>query len=182
MGDILTSVAAILASVGGAGAIILGFSNWLGKIWADRFMQSERQRHAEALELLRSEASKEIERLRHSHQSDMDVLLRRRKVYERIATDLRIFLPSAGGRASDQEKRRFLRAYDMSFLWASDEVALVVRDFLDANIAHAEKRNPRYPVEAQEFYARCLAAMRRDAGFPNTAVDETDYRVVGFPD
>lgn len=32
----------------------------------------------------------------------------------------------------------------------------------------------------QLLYARCLTAMRRDAGFPKTAVEDKAYRVVGF--
>lgn len=47
--------AAILASLGGAGAIVIGFSSYLGKLWADRLMRSEKAAHETALMKLRNE-------------------------------------------------------------------------------------------------------------------------------
>jgi hypothetical protein len=40
--------------VGGAGAIIFGLANWLGKVWADRLMQRETAAHSRELEKLRN--------------------------------------------------------------------------------------------------------------------------------
>jgi hypothetical protein len=42
---------AILLSIGGASIIILGMANWLGKIWANRMMVSERAKHESDLGL-----------------------------------------------------------------------------------------------------------------------------------
>jgi hypothetical protein len=36
----------VIASLGGGGAIVLGFSGWLGKVWAERLMEKERHEHA----------------------------------------------------------------------------------------------------------------------------------------
>ena len=59
---------AIISSIGGAGLIILGLSNWLGKIWAARLMEAEKQKYAKDLETFKSEislnAQKEIEKLK----------------------------------------------------------------------------------------------------------------------
>lgn len=52
--DLLELSAAILASVGGAGAIIFGLSTWLGKVWAERVLTKEKQRYAEDLETFKS--------------------------------------------------------------------------------------------------------------------------------
>jgi hypothetical protein len=38
--EVTTIVAGIMASLGGAGAIILGLSSYLGKIWADKYMRT----------------------------------------------------------------------------------------------------------------------------------------------
>lgn len=45
--DILQVCSAILVSLGGAGAIVFGFSSYLGKRWADRALQDQQQRYAQ---------------------------------------------------------------------------------------------------------------------------------------
>lgn len=47
--------AAIILSIGGSGLIVIGLSSWLGKLWADRLMARETQRHSKQLENLRSQ-------------------------------------------------------------------------------------------------------------------------------
>lgn len=55
----------IIASIGTAGLILLGLSNWLGKVWANRLMESERHKHEEALSELRA-------KLEHSNQQSIE--------------------------------------------------------------------------------------------------------------
>ncbi len=66
--EVLQVGATILVSVGGAGAIVLGLSNWLGKVWADRMMTRERAKfERELAELsvgLQKAYAEEIEHLR----------------------------------------------------------------------------------------------------------------------
>jgi hypothetical protein len=50
--DALGIGTAIIASLGGGGVVVFGLSDWLGKIWANRLMESERQAHAVELEKL----------------------------------------------------------------------------------------------------------------------------------
>ncbi len=52
--DAWNVASAVLVSLGGGGLIVAAFSNWLGKVWADRLMQRDLARHAEELEKLRS--------------------------------------------------------------------------------------------------------------------------------
>lgn len=52
--QVLRIAATILVSLGGSGAIILGLSGWLGKVWANRLMQADRIRYERELEVLRS--------------------------------------------------------------------------------------------------------------------------------
>lgn len=47
----------VLASLGGGGVIIFAFSNWLGKIWASRIMESEKARYSHELEKSKAELS-----------------------------------------------------------------------------------------------------------------------------
>lgn len=52
---------AILVSLGGAAAIILGFSSWLGKVWAERILNKEKTKYAQQLEEFKSNLTKETE-------------------------------------------------------------------------------------------------------------------------
>ena len=52
----------VLASLGGGGAIVLGMSNWLGKIWADRLMQKEKAHYESQLEDFKARLNRESER------------------------------------------------------------------------------------------------------------------------
>jgi hypothetical protein len=52
--DVWHVALAVLASLGGGGAIVFGLSSWLGKVWATRLLESERAKYAEELERLRS--------------------------------------------------------------------------------------------------------------------------------
>jgi len=58
--EILSIAAALLASLGGGGAIVLGMSAWLGKVWAERLMQKEKARHDQELEEFRAKAVQKL--------------------------------------------------------------------------------------------------------------------------
>ena len=51
----------ILASIGGGTAIVFGFSSWLGKVWANRLMEKEKNEHSRELESLKNKFLKETE-------------------------------------------------------------------------------------------------------------------------
>ncbi|MEV3841416.1 hypothetical protein ACSZM1_01560 [Aeromonas veronii] len=59
MSEYLSIGATIIASLGGSGAIILGLSNYLGKVWAERLMVTEKANHEQKLERLRVQLQKE---------------------------------------------------------------------------------------------------------------------------
>lgn len=59
MDEYLSIGATIIASLGGSGAIILGLSNYLGKIWASSLMAKEKADHEQKLEQLRIKLQKE---------------------------------------------------------------------------------------------------------------------------
>lgn len=45
---------AVLAALGGGGAIVFALSSWLGKVWAARILERDRRLYAEELEKLRA--------------------------------------------------------------------------------------------------------------------------------
>lgn len=163
--DVFQIATAVIASIGGGAIVVAAASTWLGRVWAARILERDRQKYRETLE-----------DLRYRHTTDFDVLMRRREVYGRMAAAMRVFLGDAG----HDEKGEFLKSYDLSFLWASDEVVQQLGEFLDLNVAHLKSANPDDRVRLATLYADCLTAMRRDAGFPMTAVERADYRIVTF--
>jgi hypothetical protein len=52
IGEILTIV---LASAGGAAVVVGGMGAWLGRVWADRIVESQRANYARDLEIVKSE-------------------------------------------------------------------------------------------------------------------------------
>ena len=160
---------AIILSVGGAGLLVTGLSSWLGKVWATRIADAERARFAKDLEGYKSE-------LQHLLEDRRDALTRKRDVYARLVTSMRVFL--GGPRVvSDDEKQAFLAAFDHASLWASEGVVSSLGRFLDATVRHAANPKNVSNDEFKDFYRACVEEMRRDCGFPNT---EFKYPVIQF--
>jgi len=61
LSDILAISGTILASIGGGTAIVFGFSSWLGKVWANRLMEKEKNEHSRELESLKNTFLRETE-------------------------------------------------------------------------------------------------------------------------
>ena len=58
---IFETLAAVLLSVGSAGAIIFGLSSWLGKIWANRILEKDKTKYKTEIEELKNKLSRELE-------------------------------------------------------------------------------------------------------------------------
>jgi hypothetical protein len=68
--DAFRVAAAIIASLGGGGALVLGLSNYLGKIWADRALEKEKHKYAEILQTTKSD----LDRATNRYQVELDSL------------------------------------------------------------------------------------------------------------
>jgi hypothetical protein len=68
--EVLQVGAAIIVSLGGGGAIVLGLSSYLGKLWADRALEKEKHKYAEILQTAKSELDKAANR----YQVELDSL------------------------------------------------------------------------------------------------------------
>jgi hypothetical protein len=75
----------IIGSVGSAGAIVLGLSNWLGKLWADKIMANERHKFESELAELRSKLE------RANQQALADIRHQQEQSIEGLKSDLDIF-------------------------------------------------------------------------------------------
>ena len=52
---------AVIVSLGGAGAIVLGCSSYFGKMWANKLMESDKAKYAQELESLKNKFTNETE-------------------------------------------------------------------------------------------------------------------------
>jgi hypothetical protein len=152
----------VLASIWGYAAafavVVVGLSGWLGRVAAERIATRERAR---------------IESESRAHQ---DVLARRRDVYAALSKAMRVFIARSGP-TTLEEKKAFLEAYDVGFLWASEEVAATLSSFVDLMQRSTAAPGAVSNEHFRDAYTACLTAMRRDAGFGDTTAR---YRIVNF--
>lgn len=131
----------------------MGLSAWVGGVIAARIARKE---------------TAHIQREAREHE---DALIRRRDVYSRLATGMRVFgetstLPTVA------DKQEFMKAYDQSCVWASETVVEKVGVFLDVMIQPGVTMD-----EKKAAYRECILQMRRDAGFPDSSFQ---FRFVKF--
>lgn len=63
MKEIFGIAAAIIASIGGAGAIIIAVSSWLGKVWANRILENQKKEHQREIESFKSQLQENINKV-----------------------------------------------------------------------------------------------------------------------
>ena len=210
--EIFSVATALLASVGGASILLIAMSSWLGRVWASRILEREKADLSRSIETTKAELTRSIESDKAAltafldeHRSELqqlaterfDALNRRRDVYARLATKMRILLRADMADAQrESDKWAFLAAYDEGFIWASERVTAAVRDLIDvveaktiaddnlrlmpqnaAALGSVSTASQDYDKKARVLYQRCLLEMRQDCGFPNS---EADYRVISF--
>lgn len=64
--DLYGALMAVIGSLGGGALVVLGFSNWLGKVWASRLMIEETAKYQRELEELKNINTRELESLKDS--------------------------------------------------------------------------------------------------------------------
>lgn len=170
--EVFNIVLAIIGSVGGAGALILYFSNWLGKVWATRIAEDERQIHRKEIEEFKSN----LQRLGYSKK---DVLTRKREVYKKMAVGMRIFI-EGNSSSSEEDKNNFLNTYDLCYLWGGDEVLNIIGEFLELNIDQNKNPSVDNQEEMKNLYSKCLIEMRKDSGHNNTELTFDSYKFIKF--
>lgn len=85
--NILKIAGAIIGSVGSASMIIIGLSSWLGKVWATRIYEKERNKHEQELKEFQTkldtklaEFNSELDRLGHQNKLRFTMLHEQRMI------------------------------------------------------------------------------------------------------
>jgi hypothetical protein len=150
--DIASIVGSVLLALGGGAVIVAALVKWLGHLVAERILERERV-------ILSRET---------------DLLMRRRDIYGKLSTSMRVFLePDKSGDRS----KAFCAAYDEASVWAPDSVMNTVGDLLDLVRQNTANRGSVTNERLQAAFEACVSAMRADSGFPNSSFR---YRFVKF--
>ncbi|MEM0516715.1 hypothetical protein WCN91_15075 [Pseudoalteromonas sp. YIC-827] len=108
--DIIFKVfAGFLASVGSAGAIIFGLSSWLGKVWAQRILEQEKNKMAAELETTKRELDFAKEKLLSNHSDKIAIY---RMVIDTVAEILAAFDSHSSRQLSPEDARNALNTFN----------------------------------------------------------------------
>jgi inorganic triphosphatase YgiF len=62
----------VIVALGGGGGIVLGLSNWLGKVWAERLMQKEKATYERELEDFKRQSLRSLEQEKALYQKELE--------------------------------------------------------------------------------------------------------------
>lgn len=125
-----------------------------------------------------AEITNRVERVRATISQESELLEKRREVYERIADSLRIFI--AGHSATEKQKEEFHAAYSACWLWAPDDLLVVLNNFITLQREIVADRSSHNQDELKIAFGDIMLRMRKDAGFATTVVSQSNYSFVKF--
>lgn len=180
--------AAVLISLGGAGAVVFGFSSHLGKVWAERLMTRERATYDRELAELRNRLENQTKEqlaalemglsifkdkhLRGFH----DKLATYRKVIDLIAEVLGDFdrcqetkrpLPAERFDAINRER---IKAYGYIGLLAPQSVMDAIDGLFDHLLLIAHGKSPYEWAKVRELALDLLNEARKDVGIDDSQI------------
>jgi len=159
----------LLAAFGGTTVVLTGLAIFVGHILSNRIAQREKAELDGKIETLKND-------VKALSEDKFDALTRRRDVYSRLATSMRVFVEAVVP-AGPKEKQEFLAAYDQGCVWGSEPVVESVGLFLDALTRLSQKHTDESMKQVKEAYALCILEMRRDVGFPDS---KFQFRFITF--
>lgn len=73
MKEIFGIASAIIASVGGAGVIIIGLSSWFGKVWANRILENQKKEYQREIESYKCQLQENINKVNAINEKALHV-------------------------------------------------------------------------------------------------------------
>ena len=185
----------IMVSLGGSGAIILGLSNYLGKLWATSMLEKERHKNAATLEELRSSLRSEseeylanitnkIEIYKQTHlREHSDKLAIYRATIDLIATMLAkvemVYLKNKSS-LTPEESELFeierLRIYGYLAMLAPQNIMDANDRLTDLLLALIYDNKPTSWIEIRTCTLQLTNAMRKDIGLDKSDVSYNGER------
>ncbi len=125
-----------------------------------------------------AEITDRVEEIRAEFSKKSVLFEKRREVYERISDSLRIFI--SGHSATPEQQNSFHAAYSACWLWAPDDVLINLNRFIRMQQEVASKPDAYTQDELKDVYGEIILGMRKDVGFPDTALEVRGYIFVQF--
>ena len=156
---------AVLASIGGGGLLVLALSSWLGKVWANRILESDRRRYNEELERLRGELDKVIYVHRVQFETEFRALSDIWAKLSKLRSAMGGLRPTMDVADEDPEERfkRRLRRFEEAF---------------NAFVRGVDDQSPFYPEEIFQELSAALQIARRES--ISVSVDKPEQNMAWF--
>lgn len=143
---------AVLASLGGGGLLVFVLSSWLGKVWANRILESDRRRYSEELERVHGELEKAVHVHRVQFETEFGALSEIWAKLSAVRATMGEVRPMTDIRDPDEDpdarfQRRF-RRFQEAF-----------NDFVRA----VDDRSPFYPEDIYQELSAAIQVARREA-------------------
>ena len=166
--------ASVLVSLGGGGTIVLGLSNWLGRVWAERLMEKEKARYEKELENFKAELTRENDRTGQRLREKL--ALYKDAITPVVSFILALSNPPLGGNVAmllvDFEKER-LATTALLGMFAPLPVFEAYNEIIDYLFDCRERKRVYEFAEFRRLAFKMLSEIRRDVG---VAGDELVYR------
>lgn len=192
--DILELSGAVLASLGGAGLIIAGFSSQLGKLWADRLMRDEQAAHEQALAELRNRLEHQTKERIAAWETDLSIFKDKhmRGFHDKLAT-YRLVIDLVAEILGDFDQallmnqpipverrsvlnRQRLKVYGNLALLAPQAVMDTQDDLMDHLLLIANGNMPYEWVKVRELAIALLNEVRKDVGIDISPIEYRGQR------
>jgi hypothetical protein len=167
--------AGFLASVGSAGAIFWGLSSWLGKIWAQRILEKEKNKLATELEFAKRELDVAKEKLLNNH-TDKTVIYR--MVIDTVAEILAAFDAHYTRKLSPEEAKQALESFNKDRLrlygylgMLAPQTVMDAQDALIDRLLLVSYGNASYEwAEIRELALFLINEIRKDIGIDKNPI------------
>mgnify|MGYP000888408090 FL=1 len=124
LSDIIAISGTILTSIGGGTAIVFGFSSYLGKIWANRLMENEKNQFLRELETLKNSFLKDSESHKIKLKKSELIFEKQFEAASELVALYRSFIPDIYAKHMDYED--FLDRY----VFSSKEIEIKLKKYL----------------------------------------------------
>lgn len=159
----------------------------------NRGLQKQKSRFDDQLQKQKGEIDKELEKLKSDLQlefsHEQERLNQKRNVYINLINSMAIFIGKrVPENAQIEYQNNFLKAYDASWLWASDEVLLALSRYMQYKVENnhlvgqsiSTEELTRLQSIENELFSECVLALRKDIGFTDTAITKEHYKFINF--
>lgn len=166
-------VAAVIVSLGGGGAIVAGLSNWLGKLWAARFMEAEKAHYQRELEALKADLSRASDRTGQTLREKLSLYKEAIPPVVDLITRYQLTPTDLSSEALDEFERKRLTTTALLGMFAALPVFEAYNDLVEYLYDCHDGTHAFAFHEFRVLAFKMLSEIRRDVGIEG---DELAYR------